>query len=270
MPQTFIILFLFAFYSSAQKMDDSYHIIYLSSWTFDKNDPIPAQEFVALSLKGDASIFQKHNSRKRDSIITHRELTIEEEKNLKNLERYAIEFQGNRLTYYHTLGETEYQYEEILNHDWKLGSDTKTIKGYECRDATVSYGGRDWKAWYAINLPINVGPYKFRGLPGLIVKITDSTGDYDYELYSVDQRAHVRITKFIHDQPLANRVITDRTIYNKTRIQWNGLSFEERMQAAKNQGQLNLSFINSYGESRDVNTMRNRKRAVEIGFIEID
>jgi GLPGLI family protein len=266
----FCLFFFSVLVRSQSSENKSYHAIYLASWTFDKGDPSPAQEYVALSVNDNASIFQKHNTRKLDSIRVKREPTVDEINNLTNLERYAIEFNGNILTYYHTIGETEYQYKETLDHDWKLGTASTTIKGYSCRDATVSYGGRNWKAWYAPSVPLNVGPYKFRGLPGLIIKITDSTGDYDYEIYSLNKRKDVRLTKFFHDKTAENLVTTNRIAYNKVRLKWNELSFNERMEAMKSQTQHKLTFKSATGEPMDDNTARNRRRAKEIGFIEID
>lgn len=249
---------------------NAYHVIYLASWTFDKGDPSPAQEYVALSLEGNRAIFQKHNTRKLDSIRAKREPTIDEIKTLSNLERYAIEFTGKNLTYFHTIGEIEYQYEETLNHQWKLGKDTKSIKGYTCRNAMVTYGGRTWTAWYAPAIPLSYGPYKFHGLPGLIIKLTDSTGDYDFELYSLNKRQNVKLTKFFHDKTNENRVKTDRETYNKLRVKWNGLSFSERLKAIQSQSQREFRFQSVDGEAMDDTTVRNRKRAKEIGFIEID
>ena len=44
--------------------------------------------------------------------------------------------------------------------------------------ATTSYGGRDWIAWFTAEIPFQDGPYKFYGLPGLIVKMEDTTGSH--------------------------------------------------------------------------------------------
>jgi GLPGLI family protein len=39
----------------------------------------------------------------------------------------------------------------------------------------TNFGGRLWIiAWFNLEIPINEGPYKFRGLSGLIFEIGDS------------------------------------------------------------------------------------------------
>lgn len=74
--------------------------------------------------------------------------------------------------------------EGSLNLDWELQNETKTIAGLTCSKAMTNYGGREYTAWYTTEIPISDGPYIFNGLPGLIVKVVDSKGWYDFELKS--------------------------------------------------------------------------------------
>lgn len=66
--------------------------------------------------------------------------------------------------------------------DWKVEKDLKTVQGYNLQKAVCTFGGRDWTAWFAEDLPIPEGPYKFRGLPGLIFELYDSASDFTYTL----------------------------------------------------------------------------------------
>lgn len=61
--------------------------------------------------------------------------------------------------------------EEMLQ--WQMYEENDTILGYACLKAGVTYAGRDYTAWFAPEIPINDGPWKFWGLPGLILKVTD-------------------------------------------------------------------------------------------------
>jgi GLPGLI family protein len=56
------------------------------------------------------------------------------------------------------------------------------IGSWEAQKATTEFAGRKWTAWFAEELPFNDGPYKFKGLPGLIVKISDETNSHSMEL----------------------------------------------------------------------------------------
>jgi GLPGLI family protein len=69
----------------------------------------------------------------------------------------------------------EYCYEEsIPKMKWKTTRQTDTILGYKCYCATTDFKGRHYTAWFSPDIPYSYGPYKFNGLPGLILKVQDS------------------------------------------------------------------------------------------------
>lgn len=72
---------------------------------------------------------------------------------------------------------------EKLDFDWQLVTNSDTIIcNYQCLKATVSFKGRNYQAWYSPEIPISDGPYKFKGLPGLIIKIQDDKNEHCFEL----------------------------------------------------------------------------------------
>lgn len=73
-------------------------------------------------------------------------------------------------------------YSEDLKFNWKILPDKAKIGEYNAQKATTEFGGRKWTAWFSTDLPFQDGPYKFSGLPGLIVKIEDETKDYSWVL----------------------------------------------------------------------------------------
>ena len=81
-----------------------------------------------------------------------------------------------------------YLYEEVYKSPhWKLGRDTTTILGYPCRLATTSFRGRNYRAWFAPDIPVDNGPWKLRGLPGLILKATDDKNEVSFECISIEK-----------------------------------------------------------------------------------
>lgn len=68
---------------------------------------------------------------------------------------------------------------------WKIENETKTVCGYQCQKATCHWRGRDYTAWFTTKIPVSAGPWKFGGLPGLIMKISDSKNDYSWEAVGV-------------------------------------------------------------------------------------
>ncbi len=82
-----------------------------------------------------------------------------------------------------TMGKGMYiSYSEDLKFNWKILPDKAKIGEYNAQKATTEFGGRKWTAWFSTDLPFQDGPYKFSGLPGLIVKIEDETKDYSWVL----------------------------------------------------------------------------------------
>lgn len=73
-----------------------------------------------------------------------------------------------------------YKYnEEMPNMNWTIVSEnTDTILGYVCGKATCEFRGRTYTAWYAPDIPVDDGPWKFHGLPGLILKVREMAKDY--------------------------------------------------------------------------------------------
>ena len=70
---------------------------------------------------------------------------------------------------------------------WKTDNGTKTICGYTCMKATCTWRGRDYTAWYSPQIPVPYGPWKFGGLPGLIIAVSDATGEYSWEAVAVNK-----------------------------------------------------------------------------------
>ena len=73
-------------------------------------------------------------------------------------------------------------YNEDVKFNWSILSDKVKIGTYTTQKATTEFGGRKWTAWFSTDIPFQDGPYKFYGLPGLIVKIEDDGGNYSWEL----------------------------------------------------------------------------------------
>ena len=54
-----------------------------------------------------------------------------------------------------------------------------------CIKATTNYKGREWVVWFAPETHLNIGPWKFHGLPGLILKAEDSENHYIFECVDI-------------------------------------------------------------------------------------
>ncbi|MBD5307999.1 MAG: GLPGLI family protein [Bacteroides sp.] len=82
--------------------------------------------------------------------------------------------------------ENLYYTESLPLFNWQIGTETATVCGYECIKATCHWRGRDFTAWFTPDIPVEYGPWKFGGLPGLIMKISDKDGIYTFEAVAVE------------------------------------------------------------------------------------
>lgn len=91
-------------------------------------------------------------------------------------------YPDNEMTVYDKAGSLEQGcYTEPLDEiEWEISDSTKTILGYDCEMATTSYHGRNWTVWFAPDIPLQEGPWKLTGLPGLILEATESSGQHSF------------------------------------------------------------------------------------------
>ena len=70
---------------------------------------------------------------------------------------------------------------------WTLADEQQTILGHRCQKATCQFRGRDFIAWFAADVPIKGGPWKFGGLPGCILKVYDVQKIYVWEAVAIER-----------------------------------------------------------------------------------
>lgn len=100
-----------------------------------------------------------------------------------------------KLTHTEKICQDWFLYEEdIPSMDWELTDSVVNVLGYECQSAKCNFRGREWYAFYSEDIPLSEGPWKLHGLPGLIMKASDSTGEYSFECVGIKSKADRPIT----------------------------------------------------------------------------
>lgn len=83
--------------------------------------------------------------------------------------------------------------DKVTKPNWKIDDkNTKKIAGYTCTKATAYFRGSNITAYFAKDLPYSTGPYKFFGLPGLILDVRVDGQDFkiwNAEEVTVDDKA---------------------------------------------------------------------------------
>ncbi|HBN63365.1 MULTISPECIES: GLPGLI family protein [Duncaniella] len=82
---------------------------------------------------------------------------------------------------YDLVGADFWVYDEpLIAQQWEITDSTKKILDYECVKATCNFRGRNWAVWFTPEIPLQDGPWKLCGLPGLILSAEDLTGQYSF------------------------------------------------------------------------------------------
>lgn len=159
------------------------------------------KEMTILDITTEKSLYRDYLMVSQDSILKLEVEAMQKSGTFKDLSKtikqpkfsYKIEkeYPGMGITYMDQILQDRVSYKETVKLDWKIEQEKKTIGEYQTQKATTTFGGRNWTAWFSSDIPFQDGPYKFSGLPGLIVDLADDQNHYHWEL-----RGNKQITNF--------------------------------------------------------------------------
>lgn len=198
-----------------------------------KQSELTDKVMTALDILDKKSVYEDFTERAQDSIVKNVVETAEKSgqhydlanfikdkkfdhkitKPYPNMEKEIInDFTGSEF----------YQYTENIKFNWKVLNEKEKIGEYNTQKATTEFGGRQWTAWFSTEIPFQDGPYKFYGLPGLIVKIEDTGKNYSWVLQgnkkieNYDEVSYTR--RMIENQGLSfTPIITTKEKFEKAR-----------------------------------------------------
>lgn len=171
-----------------------YYCKYLFTYQLDSTDAINiGKEKMVLLIGDNFSKFSSMRTFLKDSLLdSNNEKRLQPEQAMafsfglpktkfpESINKLYLE---DRMIFSSTLGLDKFAYEESLNIiSWSIEKETKVFGNILCTRATCRFMGRDYIAWFAKDIPIFEGPYKFSRLPGLVVNIYDSKNHYNYTL----------------------------------------------------------------------------------------
>lgn len=103
------------------------------------------------------------------------------------LVHYVVEktYPDFQIEFFNVFEMDKYKVTEKRKLAWKILPDKEKIGELNTQKAFVNFAGRIWTAWFATDVPIQDGPYKFHGLPGLIIKLEDKTQSHSFVLKEI-------------------------------------------------------------------------------------
>lgn len=152
------------------------------------------KELMALDITEKGSVYQSYDRLKGDSLMKvemndamktgfRGNRTFSSRTRMGSVEQKVTKEYPSFKTYLQSrLGMDSYKVVEDKKLEWNISSEKQKIGEYTAQKATTTFGGREWEVWFSTDIPFQDGPYKFQGLPGLIVKTTDKTGTHDITL----------------------------------------------------------------------------------------
>lgn len=124
-------------------------------------------------------------------------------------------YPAGRLTETNRFDMEYWKYEEEWEKpEWTLTEETKEILGYECFKATSDYRGRHWTAWFAPEIPVQDGPWKLCGLPGLILEAYDLRHDYTFKANALISNPDALTSFLVYNERRGVKTVTRDKYFN--------------------------------------------------------
>ncbi|MBP1637690.1 MAG: hypothetical protein H6Q18_479 [Bacteroidetes bacterium] len=214
MRKIYIIALLFCVFSAKGEVIDTIHLKCSYQYTFLKDtiNKISSNDLLVLQIGKKLSKCYSYYTFQSDSISS----TPEGRKIWGKLFGQAIEKNGssaidfphrrlstfvyknypkNEMTITDNISLSYYVYEDSLNNqNWRMEDSIKKIIGYNCQKAECDFRGRHWTAWFTPDIPISDGPWKFSGLPGLILEAYDDNKQYYFGITGIQKENKKLIT----------------------------------------------------------------------------
>lgn len=195
-----LVIFLFVFFltSSAwaqniEVLDDlNYTVYYRIKAVLDTSRPDKKyEELMVLQVGNEISKFFAHNSYLSDSTVMTQKNVWAAQQSAGTKFQYSIFNnypKGYRTHKEGFLSAATLLYEEELKPlQWQILQDTMRIHGYLCQKAKTNFSGRDFVAWFTMDIPYRHAPYKFDGLPGFIMTINDTQNHYKFDFVRLEK-----------------------------------------------------------------------------------
>ncbi len=195
---TFVFLFIFIF-SQNQRFYYNYQ------FQSDSTDlATKKSELMVLDIDKNGSKYYSESVYQSDSIMNAQfkrqqttkdfETPISAGDNYRGTIHYKVfkTYPNYSMVFYTNLAQQNYKVDDTRKIKWDVLQDKEKIGIWNAQKATTEFAGRKWTAWFSTDIPVQDGPYKFFGLPGLIIKMQDASKTHTIELKGVKKNIQER------------------------------------------------------------------------------
>lgn len=265
----YLLLLLFPFFISAQ----THRFIYEYQFKSDSPTKALTKENMILDINPDEIKFYPYFFAENDSI---NKLKNNNNSSWDDLLPVITRSRNtNKNTSYVLLNDL-FSVQTVDPINWKLSTETKKVGNYSLQKATTTFGGRNWTAWFNTEINLNEGPYKFRGLPGLIFEISDDRNNFSFSLVQSYQLKSTYDTSDFLESFAGQKAIpiTEKMLLKKQLELFNDplQDFKEMFKNSKGEGSFSVMGvkIKSLDQFKELTTMTQERMRKENNPIEMD
>lgn len=177
------------------------------------------------------SINRNNHNKVRTSINSQANLECKRSRNSSISKNYIV------------IGSDYFVFKTEDNLNWNLKNEVRKVNEYKIQKAELKYGGRNWIAWFSPDIPVSEGPYKFRGLPGLIIEIYDDKNNYHFNLLEVKKNTFkIETNSFLENSYFRIPTeVTYKEIKNTLIKQYEDPYYSVKQQMMKNNQPIDIS-----------------------------
>ena len=216
---TIFCVLMIGVFADAQNKRFTYEYRYIPDST---NTGDVKTEMMNLDIADSGSKFYSYTAYHSDSIMR-----VDLEKQLASTGMINVKTDGRKGSIRYSISKKYPKYEVFFHNrilrdqykvaddrkiDWKISSEKQKIGEWNTQKAETEFGGRKWAAWFTSDIPIQDGPYKFHGLPGLIVKLEDQSKSHVFNLQAVKNLTEIPKDVFGEKETLVNQKQYDKLV----------------------------------------------------------
>jgi GLPGLI family protein len=241
--------FIFLFISSLLYSQKTYRFFYELNFKKDSTAEKYDKDFFVLDISQGGQKFYNYEFYKNDS-INRSKINSEPIFSYPELDiRIAHKNNSTEFDNYYLKTPAYYLLKSNDEQQWKILPETKKYGDFNVQKATTKFGGRTWEAWFTTEFPFQYGPYKFYGLPGMILEIADTKGNYIFSF-----KGNKNINGNVDTSAFLEKAEGGAKPTIITQNQWNKLQMDYFINPLQGFGDGGLLVDNGNGEIVPVNT----------------
>lgn len=190
----YLLLFatIFGFFAKSQ----THRFIYDVEYKKDSASSVTTKENYILDITKSEAKYYTYDFFVADSLINNN-IPFPKEMKLNTSNIIVHKTGSDDFDEYDLLENTVLNLQTTDSQKWNLTNEKKKADKLNLQKATTNWGGRNWIAWFATEIPFPEGPHKFHGLPGLIVELSDDKNNYRFELAKSENISDENENQFI-------------------------------------------------------------------------